>query len=133
MPLLTLTSDIGTQDYLVAAVKAQLLKANPDFRLIDISHNVPPFNYPQAAYVCRSAIRNFPDFTYHLILINLFEIKPEHLLLAYHKNQYLLCADNGLLTMILEEKPEVVIGIPLDKLAIKNTIYCSTVMGKVVN
>ena len=35
--------------------------------------------------------------------------------------------------MILEEKPEMVIGIPLDKTAVKNTIYCIEVMGKVVN
>src|SRR5687767_1454157 len=133
MPLLTLTSEIGSQDYLVSAIKAQLLQINPDFNLVDISHNLPPFNYPQAAYVCRSAIKNFPEFSYHIILINLFETKPEQLLLAYHKNQYLLCADNGLLTMILEEKPEMVIGIPLEKLAIKNTIYCTGVMGKVVN
>ena len=133
MPLLTLTSDIGNRDYLVGAVKAQLLQINPAFQLIDISHNIPPFNYPQAAYVCRSAIKNFPDFTYHIILVNLFENKPEQLLLAYHNNQYLLCADNGLLTMILEEKPEIVIGIPLDKLAVKNTIYCTGIMGKVVS
>ena len=75
MPLLTLTSDIGQQDYLVSAVKAQLLRVNPDFTIIDISHTIPPFNYPQAAYVCRSAIRNFPEFTYHIILVNLFEKK----------------------------------------------------------
>jgi S-adenosylmethionine hydrolase len=35
--------------------------------------------------------------------------------------------------MILEEKPEMVIGIPLDKLAIKNTIYCANIMGITVN
>jgi len=133
MPLLTLTSDIGSQDYLVGAVKAQLLNINPAFSLIDISHNIPPFNYPQAAYICRSAIKNFPEFSFHIILVNLFEKKPEQLLLAFHKNQYLLCADNGLLTMILEEKPELVIGIPLDKTAIKNTLYCTEMMGKVVN
>ena len=133
MPLLTLTSDIGNQDYLVGAVKAQLLQINPEFRIIDISHNIPPFNYPQAAYVCRSAIKNFPDFTYHIILVNLFENKPDQLLLAYHKNHYLLCADNGLLNMILEEKPEIVIGIPLDKLAVKNTTYCAGVMGRAIN
>jgi len=133
MALLTLTSDIGNRDYLVGAVKAQLLQINPDFHVIDISHNIPPFNYPQAAYICRSAIRNFPAFTYHIILVNLFENKPEQLLLAYHKDQYFLCADNGLLTMILEEKPEMVIGIPLDKLAVKNTVYCSHIMGKTVN
>jgi S-adenosylmethionine hydrolase len=133
MPLLTLTSDIGNQDYLVAAVKAQLLKTNPEFTIIDISHNISPFNYPQTAYICRSAFRNFPEYSYHIILVNLFEKKPEQLLLAFHQDQYYLCADNGLLNMILEGKPELIIGIPLDKLALKNTIYCVEVMGKVVN
>lgn len=133
MALVTLTSDIGSPDYLVGAIKAQLLQTNPDFRLIDISHTIPPFNYPQAAYVCRSAIRQFPDFSYHLILVNLFDKKPEQLLLAFHQNQYFLCADNGLLTMILEDNPEVIIGLPLDKAAVKNTIYLTSVMGEAVN
>ncbi len=133
MPLLTLTSDIGNQDYLVSAVKAQLLQVNSSFNIVDISHAISPFNYPQAAYVTRSAIKNFPAFTYHIILVNLFEKRPEQLLLAFHNNQYLLCADNGLLTMILEDKPEMVIGIPLDKTAIKNTIYCTEVMGKTID
>lgn len=133
MPLLTLTSDIGSPDYLVGAVKAQLLQINPEFQIVDISHNIPPFNYPQAAYVCRSAIKNFPEYSYHLILVNLFEKKPEQLLLAFHNNQYLVCADNGLLTMILEETPDLVIGIPLDKSATKNTTYLTFVMGKAIN
>ena len=133
MPLLTLTSDIGNQDYLVGAVKAQLLRCNPDFRLIDISHNILPFNYPQAAYVCRNAIRNFPPYTYHLILVNLFESRPEQLLLAFHNEQYFLCADNGLLTMILEERPEMLIGISLDKTVIKNTLYFIEVMSTTIN
>lgn len=133
MPLITLTSDIGSPDYLVGVVKAQLLQINPEFQIVDISHNIPPFNYPQAAYVCRSAIKNFPDFTYHLILVNLFEKKPEQLLLAFHQNQYLLCADNGLLTMILEETPEMVIGIPLEKAKPRNTISLTEVMGRAVN
>src|SRR5690242_9686788 len=133
MPLLTLTSDIGSPDYLVGAVKAQLLQTNPEFQIIDISHNIPPYNYPQAAYVCRNAVKNFPDFTYHLILVNLFERKPEQLLLAFHNNQYFICADNGLLTMILEETPEIVIGIPLEKTAIKNTIYLTSIMGNVIS
>lgn len=132
MPLLTLTSDIGHQDYLVAAIKAQLLQIDPAFTIIDISHNIAPFNYPQTAYICRSAFKNFPNFSYHIILVNLFEKKPDQLLLAFHNNQYFLCADNGLLNMILEEKPEMVIGIPLDKATIKNTTYCVGVMGKVV-
>lgn len=132
MALITLTSDIGQQDYLVGALKGQLLQINPAFTLIDISHSLSPFNYPQAAYVCRNAINNFPPYTFHLLLVNLFEKKPEQLLLAYHQEQYILCADNGLLTMILEGKPEMLIGLPLEKAAIKNTLYCARVMGQAV-
>jgi S-adenosyl-L-methionine hydrolase (adenosine-forming) len=133
MPVVTLTTDIGHQDYLVSAIKAQLLQVNPEFNIIDISHSISPFNYPQAAYLTRSAVKNFPEYSYHIIMVNLFEKKPEQLLLAFHNNQYFLCADNGLLTMILEDKPELVIGIPLDKTANRNTLYCAEVMGKAVN
>jgi S-adenosylmethionine hydrolase len=133
MPLLTLTSDIGSPDYLVGAVKAKLLQLNSGFQLVDITHNIPPFNYPQAAYVCRSALKNFPEYTYHLVLVNLFEQKPKQLLLAFHNNQYIMCADNGLLTMILEQTPEMIMGIPLDPTAPKTTLYLATVMGETVN
>ena len=133
MALLTLTSDIGQQDYLVGAIKGQLLQINPAFNLVDITHQLSPFNYPQAAYICRNAIKNFPDLTYHLVLVNLFEQKPDQLLLAYHREQYILCADNGLLTMILEEKPELVIGLPLNKNTTRNTVYCVQVFGKAIN
>src|ERR1700759_4946307 len=132
MALLTLTSDIGQQDYLVGAVKGQLAQIDPSFRVMDISHDLSPFNYPQAAYICRNAIRHFPPHTFHIILVNLFEKKPEQLLLAFHKEQYPLCADNGLLTMILEGRPEMVIGLPLDKTAVKNTLHCVRVMGQAI-
>ncbi len=132
MPLVTLTSDIGEQDYLVGAVKGRLLRISPEFDIVDITHKLSPFNYPQAAYVCRNAIKNFPEYTYHIVLVNLFESKPEQLLFAFHKDQYLVCADNGLLGMILEEKPEIVIGIPLEKTAIKNTLYCIDIAAKAI-
>ena len=132
MALLTLTSDIGQQDYLVGAIKGELLKLYPHFRIADISHHLLPFNYPQAAYVARNAIRNFPSHTFHMVLVNLFENKPQQLLLAFHNDQYILCADNGLLTMILETKPELVIGLPLDKSAQRNTLHCVRVMGEAI-
>ncbi len=54
MALITLTSDIGRQDFLTGAIKGQLLGINPDFNIVDISHELSPFNYPQAAYVCQA-------------------------------------------------------------------------------
>ena len=133
MPLLTLTSDIGQQDFLIGAVKGQLLQTNPAFSLIDITHNLSPFNYPQTAYVCRNAIKNFPPGTFHLILVNLFDVKPEHLLMAEHNGHFIGCADNGLLTMILEEVPQKTVALALDKNQQKNTLYCASVFARAFN
>ena len=130
MPLITLTSDIGSQDFLVGAIKGQLLTINPNFNIVDISHNLSPFNYPQAAYVCRNAIKNFPENTFHLVLVNLFDQRPEHLLLINYNNQYIGCADNGLITMILEEVPQNIVALTLNKSAQKNTLYCASVFAK---
>ena len=130
MPLLTLTSDIGSQDFLVGAIKGQLLSTNPNFNIVDISHNLSPFNYPQAAYVCRNAIKSFPEGTFHLALVNLFDQRPEHLLLVKYNNQYIGCADNGLITMILEEVPQNIVALSLNKSEQKNTLYCASVFAK---
>lgn len=130
MPLITLTSDIGDNDYLVAAVKGQLLQAVDSCTLVDVSHRLTPFNYPQTAYVCRSTIRNFPDYTFHIVLVNLFENNRQHLLLAFYHGQYILCADNGLLQMILEGSPEMMIGLPVEKN--RDTISVAAAMGRAI-
>src|ERR1700739_626659 len=130
MPLLTLTSDIGHQDFIIGAVKGRLLEVSNAFTIVDIAHQLSPFNYPQAAYVCSNAIKNFPTGTFHLVLVNLFDERPEHLLLAEHNGQIIGCADNGLLTMILGEVPQKVVALALDKSAHKNTLYCTTIFAQ---
>jgi S-adenosylmethionine hydrolase len=129
MPLITLTSDIGRQDFLTGAIKGQLLHINNSFNIVDISHELSPFNYPQAAYVCRNAIKNFPGGTFHIVFVNLFDKRPEHLLFIQHNEQYIGCADNGLITMILEEVPEKIVALPLKPSEKKNTLYCASVFA----
>jgi S-adenosyl-L-methionine hydrolase (adenosine-forming) len=133
MPLITLTSDIGVHDFMPGAIKGQLLNANSSFNIIDITHLLSPFNYPQAAYVCRNAIRNFPKGSFHLVLVNLFDEKPEHLLLVEHDGHYIGCADNGLITMILEETPQKVVALLLEQSQQKNTLYCVNIFAKAFN
>ena len=133
MPLVTLTSEIGQKDFLTGGIKGQLLQVNNNFSIIDITHQLSPFNYPQAAYVCRNAIKSFPEGTMHIVMVNLFDDKPEHLLLAQHNGHYIGCGDNGLLTMILEEIPQNVVALPVDKTTQKNTLYCTSVFARAFN
>lgn len=130
MPILTLTSDIGLKDFLVGALKGQILQVNEHFHMVDITHQLTPFNYPQAAYVCRNAFRNFAEDSFHLVLVNLFDAKPGHLLLARHDNRYIGIADNGLLTMILEGQPDQVVALPLDKTTQKTALYYARVFAQ---
>ena len=52
------------------------------------------------------------------------------MVLAEHNGHFIGCADNGLLTMILEEVPQKVVALTLDKTQQKNTIYCTNIFGK---
>jgi S-adenosylmethionine hydrolase len=130
MAIITLTSDIGRQDFLTGAVKGQLLQINNLFNIVDISHELSPFNYPQAAYVCRNAIKNFPPKTFHIVMVDMFDKPPTHLLLIEHNDQFIGCADNGLITMILEETPQKMVALPLENSRQKSTLYCTSVFAK---
>lgn len=115
MAIITLTTDIGTNDFIVGAIKGQMLQALPDVQIADITHNLSPDNYLQAAYICNGAFSHYPDNTIHIVLIQLFEEPLSHLLIAEYKRQFIICPDNGILTMIVGERPLNVYAIPIPK------------------
>src|SRR4028119_1578343 len=128
MSIITLTTDIGQQDYLVAAVKGQLYSMSESLTIVDVSNQLSSFNYPQAAYFCDSAFQHFPPGTFHIVLVNMFDQKPSQMLLAYHNDQYIACADNGLLTMILDGPPDKVVALPLPENERPTTLTCTRVI-----
>lgn len=113
MPLITFTSDFGSSDHLVGGVKGEIMKMNEGFGIIDITHEIIPYNFMQAAYVCRSLFHHFAEETFHLILINSFDNDTDHLLLVRHKGHYIGIPDNGLITMILDGYPDEIVALPM--------------------
>ena len=105
MAILTLSTDIGLRDFAVGAMKGQLLSAIPNITLVDITHHLSQTNFPQAAYICKSAFIHYPPETIHLILVNVFEYPVTQMLLANYQHQWIICPDNGILTMIARDKP----------------------------
>ena len=115
MPILTLTTDIGQRDYLVGAIKGQFVNLLPTLNICDITHYLSQTNFPQAAYTCNNAFRYYPTGTFHLVIVNLFESTTRYILAAKYREQFIICPDNGLLTMITGTKPTEMIAIALDK------------------
>jgi len=132
MPVVTLSTDIGQSDYVVGAIKGQLVKSVPSISIIDITHQLVASNYLHAAYVCTNAFRFYPARTFHFVIINLFEKIPDHLLLAKHNDQFIVCPDNGILTMIAGEKPADIISIEINR---QNTgvLGCTDAFAQALN
>jgi S-adenosylmethionine hydrolase len=115
MPILTLTTDIGQRDYLVGAIKGQFVNLLPTLTICDITHYLSQTNFPQAAYTCNNAFKYYPAGAFHFVIVNLFDSAVRYMLVAKYHDQYIICPDNGLLTMITGDKPEEMVAIELDK------------------
>ncbi|MGY5354979.1 SAM hydrolase/SAM-dependent halogenase family protein [Wenyingzhuangia sp. IMCC45467] len=103
MAFITLTTDFGRKDHFVSAVKGAIFTLLPDAKVIDISHEISPFNITETAYILKNAYKSFPKGTIHIIGVD-SEMTPENkhiaLLLDGH---YFVCPDNGIMSMIASE------------------------------
>lgn len=114
MAAITFTSDLGNNDFIVGAIKGLLLQKIPNANLIDISHYIERQNIAQAAYIAGHAIFYYPKNSFHVILVGLFNEPNFKTLLAYSNNQYIICANNGLLSLLLkQQKPDWIVELPL--------------------
>ena len=114
MPIITLTTDFGTKDHFVGAVKGAIYNELKDVRIVDISHHVTPFGITEAAYILKNSYQNFPNNTIHIIGVD-SEISVENKPIAIElDNQFFICCDNGIISMITNEiKPDKIVEITI--------------------
>jgi S-adenosylmethionine hydrolase len=68
--IITLTTDYGTNDHLVGTLKGVILKINPEATIVDITHNVAPFDLLDGALAIGSAYSYFPARTIHVVVVD---------------------------------------------------------------
>lgn len=114
MAIITLTTDFGTKDHFVAAIKGRILSEVPNTVIVDISHEISPFDVHESAYVLKCAYPEFPKGSIHIIgLESEWSLENEHIL-ALIDGHYFICADNGVLSIVASEKtPERITRITL--------------------
>ena len=54
MPLLTLTTDLGTKDHYLASLKAAIYNQDKDLNVIDITHDIRKFNILEGALILKN-------------------------------------------------------------------------------
>lgn len=105
MAIITLTSDWGQADYYVAAVKGAIFSALPDATVIDITHNIEPWDIASAAFIIRNCYKNFPEGTIHIIAVETEESADKPHIALKADGHYFIGTDNDIFSLILGDLP----------------------------
>ncbi|OYU82810.1 MAG: hypothetical protein CFE24_14095 [Flavobacterium sp. BFFFF2] len=100
MNVVTLLTDFGSKDYFVGALKGLLIQQVPQCTIIDLSHEVDPFNVLEAAYILRSAYQSFPTNSIHIIGLDAEWCAQNQPMYAHYDGHHFLAADNGLFSLV---------------------------------
>jgi S-adenosyl-L-methionine hydrolase (adenosine-forming) len=110
MSVITLTTDLGYRDPYLAIVKAKFLSSGVPHQLIDLSCDIKENTISDAAFILKNSLEYFPPDTIHLVAVKLIADKSDlnktnhvdnsRYLLTKYKEQFIICPDNGLFTLI---------------------------------
>ncbi|MEC9135496.1 MAG: SAM-dependent chlorinase/fluorinase, partial [Bacteroidota bacterium] len=100
MQIVTLMTDFGNKDYAVAAVKGAILSTVENPQIVDISHEITPYNPTEAAYILRNAYKTFPKGSIHIIGVESEKTPENQHLTMYFDGHYFIGADNGIFAMV---------------------------------
>ena len=115
--LITLTTDFGTSDHFVASMKGVILGIAPRARIVDITHNIAPFDVSEAAFTLAQAWRWFPKGTIHVDPGVGSDRRPILVEAAGHR---FIGPDNGVFSMIYDAAPSKARAITNAKLMLKH-------------
>ena len=142
MSIITLTTDYGLKDHFVGSLKGKILSEYPEAVIIDISHDIDPFNIAEASYIIDASYRSFPKGTVHLIGVDSERNKENQHIAIQWNDQYFICADNGILGLLTQKiVPQKMVAINIhDRLPVEATdldvfltVACHIARGGLLN
>jgi len=99
-PIVTLTTDFGTNDHFVGAVKGVILDITPDAQIVDISHAVQAFDVLDGALAISQSYSYFPNGTVHMVVVDPGVGTTRRPILASSDGYHFVAPDNGVLSMV---------------------------------
>lgn len=103
-PIVTLTTDFGTSDHYVGSVKGVILSGCPEAQIVDVTHDVTPFEVAEGAFEIAQAYAYFPPATVHVVVVDPGVGSLRRPILVEAAKQRFVAPDNGVLSLILERE-----------------------------
>jgi len=102
-PIVTLTTDYGTNDHLVGVMKGVLLSINPDLTVVDITHGVLAHDILDGALAIGQAYKYFPPKTIHVVVVDPGVGTERRPILVASDQHYFVAPDNGVLSSVYDQ------------------------------
>jgi S-adenosylmethionine hydrolase len=113
MPVITLTTDLGYNGFYVAAIKGSIISQLPDTQVVDVTHAIPSYNIAEAAFTLKNAYPYFPAGSIHMVCVDNNYDPNARFVAVLYDGHYFLGPDNGLFSLMMDKKPELIFKIGL--------------------
>ncbi len=99
-PIITLTTDFGLHDHFVGTMKGVILGICPGATIVDVTHQITPFEISEGAFTVMEAWRAFPKKTIHVAVVDPGVGSSRRPILVEAGGHYFVGPDNGVLAMV---------------------------------
>lgn len=106
-PIITLTTDFGTNDHYVGAVKGVILDIVPEAAIVDISHAVQAFDVLDGAIAISQTYSYFPTGTVHMVVVDPGVGTTRRPIIASSDGYHFVAPDNGVLSMVYAKEERI--------------------------
>jgi S-adenosyl-L-methionine hydrolase (adenosine-forming) len=99
-PIITLTTDFGSNDHFVGAMKGVILDIVPEAQIVDICHSVQAFDVLDGALTISQAYSYFPNRTVHVVVVDPGVGTARRPIIASSDKYHFVAPDNGVLSLV---------------------------------
>ncbi|MFC2151610.1 S-adenosyl-l-methionine hydroxide adenosyltransferase family protein [Bacteroidota bacterium] len=107
MPVITLTTDWNNDDFYLGAVKGAIYNSCIDATIVDITHQIKPFNIYQAAFILKNCHKFYPKGSVHIIGVKTEAFANQQFIAAEFEDRYFLGTDNGIFSLLFKDDDTV--------------------------
>jgi len=106
-PIITLTTDFGTNDHFVGALKGVIVDIVPNAQIVDITHAVQAYDVLDGALAIAQTYSYFPSGTVHMVVVDPGVGTTRRPIIASSDGYHFVAPDNGVLSMVYAKEERI--------------------------
>lgn len=107
--MVTLTTDFGTTDHYVGAMKGVIYNINPEAHIVDISNSVQSYDVLDGAITIAQAYSYYPSDTVHMVIVDPGVGSSRRPILVTTERHTFLAPDNGVLSFVFDREERITV------------------------